>query len=56
MTEARARHDRAVAAGLSTYLDPDTGYVVFTEDYLRNRGTCCRNNCRHCPWDGDGPT
>lgn len=53
---AQARHDRAEAAGLSTYLDPATGYVVFTESYLRARGTCCRNQCRHCPWDGHGPT
>ncbi len=56
MTAADERHERAVALGLSTYLDPDTGLVVFTEAYLRARGTCCRTGCRHCPWDGHGPT
>ncbi|MGA7886567.1 MAG: DUF5522 domain-containing protein [Acidobacteriaceae bacterium] len=25
-------------------------YVVFTEAYLRRRGTCCGSGCRHCPW------
>ena len=54
--EIARRHDRAVALGLSTYLDPDTGLSVFTEAYLRARGTCCRSTCRHCPWGGRGPT
>lgn len=26
------------------------GYVVFTEKYLKNRGYCCNNECRHCPY------
>ena len=25
-------------------------YLVFTEHYLRKRGTCCESGCRHCPW------
>ena len=25
-------------------------YVVFTEEYLRNRGYCCESGCRHCPY------
>jgi hypothetical protein len=25
-------------------------YMVFTEKYLRERGTCCESGCRHCPW------
>lgn len=27
------------------------GFVVFTEQYLLNRGYCCGNGCRHCPFD-----
>ena len=50
------RHDEAVLLGLSTYLDPRTRLSVFTEAYLGARGTCCRAQCRHCPWDGYGPT
>ncbi|MEO6988018.1 MAG: DUF5522 domain-containing protein [Aquihabitans sp.] len=30
--------------------------MVFTATYLWERGTCCRNRCRHCPWGGNGPT
>lgn len=47
-----ARHERALAAGLSTYLDPGTGYAVFTADYLVERDACCGSGCRHCPWEG----
>ncbi|MEK6375364.1 MAG: DUF5522 domain-containing protein [Acidobacteriota bacterium] len=25
-------------------------YMVFTEKYLRDRGTCCESGCRHCPY------
>ncbi|MBD2767164.1 hypothetical protein IC235_04550 [Hymenobacter sp. BT664] len=31
------------------YYTPE-GYLVFTEQYHRRRGSCCRNGCRHCPW------
>jgi len=24
--------------------------VVFTEKYLADRGQCCGNKCRHCPY------
>ena len=47
-----ARHERAMAAGLSSYLDPVTGYSVLTAEYLAERGYCCSQGCRHCPWEG----
>jgi len=25
-------------------------FLVFTEQYLRTRGSCCESGCRHCPW------
>ncbi|HEX2833796.1 MAG TPA: DUF5522 domain-containing protein [Thermoanaerobaculia bacterium] len=25
-------------------------FLVFTEKYLRDRGYCCENGCRHCPY------
>ena len=28
----------------------DKGKVVFTELYHRNRGYCCGNGCKHCPF------
>jgi hypothetical protein len=43
-------HARAVAAGLRTYRDPATGYVVMTELAHLDRGTCCGSGCRHCPY------
>lgn len=48
--EILARHARACEAGLSTYLDPATGFTVLTADYLAERGYCCDQGCRHCPW------
>ena len=26
----------------------ENGTIVYTDVYLRNRGTCCGSNCRHC--------
>ncbi|WP_354578249.1 DUF5522 domain-containing protein [Hymenobacter sp. UYP22] len=31
------------------YYTPE-GYMVFTEQYHRRRGSCCGSGCRHCPW------
>jgi len=28
----------------------ENGKFVFTELYLKNRGFCCNNACRHCPY------
>ena len=50
--DALERHRRACAAGLSTYLDPATGFTVLTASYLDDRGYCCSVGCRHCPWVG----
>lgn len=32
------------------YFD-NSGLTVFTEKYLLERGYCCGNGCRHCPYD-----
>jgi len=45
-----AAHRRAVDLGAASYLDPATGYIVFTADTLLARGECCGSGCRHCPW------
>lgn len=29
----------------------ESGFVIFTEKYHKDRGTCCGNNCRHCPYE-----
>lgn len=43
-------HRRTVAAGGERYVDPTTGYVVFTELYHLRRSRCCGSGCRHCPY------
>ncbi|MBX2803715.1 MAG: hypothetical protein KTR31_38920 [Myxococcales bacterium] len=47
----RRAHERAVAEGRSFYIDPASGYRVFTELAHLERGTCCGSACRHCPYD-----
>ena len=32
-----------------SYLTPE-GYTVFTSKFLKNRGTCCKSACLHCPF------
>ena len=45
----RAMHKYAVLQGKDTYIDPLSGYSVFTQLYLKKRA-CCGNGCRHCPY------
>ncbi len=28
----------------------ENGFHVFTEQYHKKRGYCCKNNCKHCPY------
>lgn len=28
----------------------ENGLMVFTAEYHRRRGYCCRSGCRHCPY------
>ena len=28
----------------------EQGFVVFTASYHLQKGTCCGNGCRHCPY------
>lgn len=47
-------HDDACARAEAMYLDPDTGFMVFTELGLRARERCCGSGCRHCPFHHEG--
>jgi hypothetical protein len=31
----------------------EEGYIVFTAKYLLQRGYCCKNGCKHCPYGFD---
>ena len=28
----------------------ENGLMVLTERFLKKRGYCCKNRCRHCPY------
>ena len=36
--------------GIDFYYNED-GYIVFTEKYHLDKGFCCGNGCRHCPYN-----
>jgi len=40
--------DRPLKEGLDFYMED--GRFVLTEHFLRERGYCCGNGCRHCPY------
>lgn len=46
-----AAHESALRSDDDGYLDPTTGYFVFTAQALWDRGDCCHSGCRHCPFD-----
>ncbi|KAM3618906.1 uncharacterized protein V6R79_000272 [Siganus canaliculatus] len=43
-------HKEACAAKKQMYVDPSSGYKVFTEYAHLQRGKCCGSACRHCPY------
>merc|ERR1712113_279500 len=43
-------HGAAVERGELSYTDPVTGYCVFTQLFMLQRGWCCGSGCRHCPY------
>lgn len=36
--------------GIDFYFD-ESGLMVFTKKYHLQRGYCCGNGCRHCPFE-----
>jgi hypothetical protein len=36
--------------GVDYYLN-DNGLLTFTAKYLSERGYCCGNGCKHCPYE-----
>lgn len=45
-----AAHTAAMRSGEPGYLDPDTGLFVLTAATHLERGECCNQGCRHCPF------
>ena len=50
LTDIEDLHNIAVSKLEQTYIDPATGFTVFTEVAHLKRGKCCGNMCRHCPY------
>jgi hypothetical protein len=51
MNEGNDQEQRIVptlAEGRDFYFE--NGLMVLTAEYLRRRGYCCGNICRHCPY------
>ena len=46
-------HRVAVTRGERSYIDPRSGYTVFTQLAALKRGKCCGSGCRHCPYSHD---
>ena len=36
--------------GIDFYYNED-GYIVLTQKYHLDKGFCCGNGCRHCPYN-----
>jgi hypothetical protein len=43
-------NDSDLKEGLDYYYN-EQGYVVLTEKYHLDKGYCCGNGCKHCPFD-----
>ena len=41
--------DNDFTEGIHFYYN-ESGYIVFTQKYHLQRGYCCGNGCRHCPY------
>ena len=46
LKEIEECHLQAMENGEDSYLDPRTGYSVFTSRYLLSRRKCCASKCR----------
>jgi cob(I)alamin adenosyltransferase len=50
ITDIEELHRQSILNKQTTYIDPSTGFTVFTELAHLKRGRCCGNMCRHCPF------
>ncbi len=39
-----------LAEGVHYYINEE-GYIVLTEKYHLEKGYCCGNGCKHCPYE-----
>lgn len=41
---------KELTEGVDYYINED-GFVVLTEKYHLDKGYCCGNGCKHCPYE-----
>jgi 8-oxo-dGTP pyrophosphatase MutT (NUDIX family) len=46
---------KPLVEGVDYYVDPE-GLWVFTAAFLKRRGFCCHQGCRHCPYENASET
>ena len=46
--EEEEKGKKKLVEGEDYYIED--GKWIFTEAYLKKRGYCCKNGCRHCPY------
>ena len=51
MHDDRPPATKTFVEGLDFYFED--GLMVLTRRYLLERGYCCSNSCRHCPYDSE---
>ena len=51
--QAQKLHTAACVRQQNGYIDPQSGFFVLTEIYLKKRGACCGAGCRHCPYPAE---
>ena len=37
--------------GIDYEIDKGSGLIILTSNFLKNRGYCCGNNCKNCPYE-----
>ena len=51
LIDIESLHQQACNECKDVYIDPLTGYSVFTAYSHIKRGKCCGSGCRHCPFE-----
>lgn len=46
----KSKSEKVFASKTEDYYIDKNGRFVFTAHYLKKRGYCCQNGCRHCPY------
>ena len=51
MTELKKKLNKRFGLSPDDFYYNDAGFMVFTAAYHLKRGYCCKNGCKHCPYN-----